>query len=279
VKHAPVFVPSRGRAGRVKPEVLGLSPTLVVEAWDAPNYRRAYPNHVLLVLTQKDRGIAYARNCALAGARLKGYAACWVLDDDLSDFTQRIKGAPGKWTRQPIEAAQALTTAEHQLAQGPPVALAGIAAAFNKKPPESVTYNGNVACCVRYDLARLGPLAYRECLRLGEDTDMALQAITTHRGTARLNDFDYQTPLYGTSTGGLQAEYEDLELKAALVQKLCAFWPGLVRAKPGATTYQIDWERIEQGQLSAPSEAFAARQASPSPSGCYAGATATRGGR
>jgi hypothetical protein len=235
----------------VKPEVLSLNPILLVESWDAPAYRKAYPHVGLLKMSERDRGIAYARNVALDWARRQGRSHCWVMDDDLTDFTVRHKRSDGKWTRTPCDAAFALATAEAQLADSPPVALAGITAAWNRKRPERITYSENVACCIRYDLFRLGDLRYRECLRLGEDTDMALQAITRNKGTCRLNDFDYQTPFWGTNTGGLQEEYEDTDLKAEQVQKLVQYWPGIVKARPGATHYDIDWDALA-GRQTAP---------------------------
>lgn len=246
----PVYVVTKGRAGRISPAVLALSPCLIVEPGEAAVYRHHYPELVQHRVCGDGLGVSAARNRVLAAAKQAGDDWFWMLDDDLFDFQYRSAAGPVSRT-----AAEALSAAEARIGTIGGCAAAGLSVAWQKPPrltgaggvtTDAVTLGVNVYCCVALrvsELARCGAY-YREELALREDTDLALQLLSAGRVTARLNELAFQMPMCGTNPGGLAGVYAKEEREIAANRRLGALWPGVVTVAPSGKSYRVHWERF-----------------------------------
>jgi hypothetical protein len=242
VKLWPVFVPTKGRAGRVSEAVLSLSPTLLVEEEEHELYRSAYSALKISIHPERGRGVSYARNRVLCKARERGVPWAWMVDDDLFEFGVRdgVKMVP-KPAGEVLALAQAQILAEKQ------VGMAGLPAAWANCTGGGIRFNQCMYSCVALYLPAFVGLEYRESLKLKEDLDMTLQIVARGWKAGRLDDFYHSMPHPGTHAGGLDETYATAGLEEAMAQKMVELWPGVVRARPGVKRETVDWEAISRG--------------------------------
>lgn len=243
----PVYVATKGRAGRITPDVLSLKPILVLEGPERARYQKAYPELPQTRLEECGRGVAYARNGLIFAAREDGCEWCWMLDDDLFDF-QRRRPEQGP---QYLEPEEALLAAQKAIARVNGVALAGLPVAWAKegnepdelRSPDRIRLDVNCYCCVALHLPSLTGLSYRTELKLREDTDFSLQVLARGQRTLRVDSLAYQMPICGTGTGGLAATYAENHAKARANRHLAQIWPGIVHTGGDCLSYWCDWKK------------------------------------
>jgi hypothetical protein len=245
----PVYVPTKGRAGRISRDVLSLSPTLVVEPAEAKEHGRRHRSAAQLVLPENEKGVSYARNRVLAAAQAEGHEWVWMLDDDLTDFfTTDEDGA-----RLALPAPRALAEAEAQILALAParIGAASLPTAWMKREGQAHTWNRSVYCCVALHVEALGGLAYCERLALKEDTDFSLRILSAGLATLRLDRFGFQMPVCGSHTGGLQATYARDREEEACAKELARRWPHLVRAigEKAVVRWELFGGKEERGQV------------------------------
>lgn len=97
-----VYVPSKGRASNcITAKLLeadGLAFTILVEPQDYKEYAKHFSADNLFKMKSNDRGIAYARNQALALSIKRGQKCHWQMDDDIRKFMERVDGKNVKVT-------------------------------------------------------------------------------------------------------------------------------------------------------------------------------------
>lgn len=262
----PVFVPTKGRAGRVSAAVLSLSPTLVVEETEAPLYEAAYPDVEIKAFGPCGQGVAFARNTAknLASGLTDGWFH--MLDDDLSEFFQAgaqvasrgVGGLPAP-RGAPVEvpATTALRALEDVVVEtekaavreglgGPGVrlAMAGLPVYWRKDALDGERrWNVHCYCAVALHAWRLGAIWYDQGLPLKEDTDFVLAVLSNGWTTLRVHTHAFQMPLCGLHPGGLFGVYESgVEREAA--ERLAGKWPELVKLGPKGKKPKVLWEKF-----------------------------------
>jgi hypothetical protein len=240
-----VFVPTKGRAGRVSAAVLSLAPTLLVEAEEEAAYRAEYPDVRVRVHPDSGRGVSYARNQVLVHARRSGKPWCWMLDDDLYEFG--VRAGDANELRVPKTAPEVLALAQRVILAEEGMAAAGIPAAWADCTGGGIRPNQCLYSCVALYLPALPGLEYRESLKLKEDLDFTLQVVARGWTAGRLDDFYQCMPHPGTYAGGLDRTYAEDGLEARMAQELVRLWPGIVRCRPGVKRETVDWEAITGG--------------------------------
>jgi hypothetical protein len=236
VKLWPVFVPTKGRAGKITPEVRSLAPTLLVEEAEADGYAAAeglgYRVH-----PESGRGVSYARNQVLARARAAGFPWVWMLDDDLQDFRRRPDDAP-------LSATEALHLAQGWALSDPAIAMAGLPVDWAKPTEAPVVVGHCLYSCVALKVEVLAGLAYRETLPIKEDLDFTLQVLARGWKAARLDLLTYRMPYPGSAEGGLFETYREADRREKAAAHLAELWPGIVEHTPGAKSERVNWNRV-----------------------------------
>lgn len=235
----PVLVPTKGRAGAVSPDVLSLSPLLVVEPAEADAYRAAYPGVELELLPYSGRGIGCARNGVLALARRWACPWVWMLDDDLTGFF-RVE-EDGARTLAP--AGEVLAEAEEAALAEQRIGAAALPVAWSKREGD-LAWNRSVYCCVLLHVELLEGLCYSETLPLKEDTDFSLRVLSAGLRTLTLNRYGFQMPVCGSAPGGLQTTYAESDREKSCALELARRWPGVVSA--AGSQVRVRWELFRE---------------------------------
>ncbi len=225
----PVYVCTRGRAGRITREVLSLCPTLIVEPGEEQRaYAAAYPLLRIRTLTDVNRGVAFARNGAKQHAQADRCAWWWLLDDDLYEF--RAESGP-------VTPAVALSGAEAMIAGARKVALAGLQSGGT--PTGQFVYNRGVYCGIAVNSGAIPELWWREDLLLKEDTELCLRVLTAGWNTLLVTAYSFRMPACGTEPGGLFETYARRGMELRSATKVAARWRRY--AKVVGDEVHVDW--------------------------------------
>lgn len=242
----PVYIVTKGRAGKVRWPSEVEAVTLVVEPQDEEAYRAAYPTARLALLPGNNGGIARARNGALEAGIKDGHEWIWMLDDDLHALSIR----PGGAKLQPVTFRQALLFAQ-RYADPPDLAQLGTEmrhVAWGPSPP----YQDITSCfaCVAFNLPRLGGIRYTP--ETWEDTDMALQVISSGLRNRKVKWVAYHTDPIGAKPGGLYDTYhsEDQEWRRRWTANTCRRWPGIVRpdTSPNTMPLKVNYNALRKAR-------------------------------
>jgi hypothetical protein len=213
----PVFVPSKGRAGKSTTahllEEAKVPFYMVVEPQEAYEYQAWYDR--VLVLPENDRGIAFSRNWILDWAQVHYHRYAWQLDDDLKALYHRSKAGQSK-----VVIADALSYLEAVIGPYPNIGgacfrNAAFAYTFLDKP--SVTLNSMV---YGFELLRTDARRFRET-----DMDYSLQLLTEGWVTVTSNRIVQTTPDVGKS-GGHAGDYAE-DGRKQMYERLMDQWPGV----------------------------------------------------
>lgn len=247
----PIYVPTKGRADRLRTLRLllddGLAFRAVVEPQDAAAYRAAgVPPERLAVLPDNDQGLAAARNWVLADALSRGLGWFWMLDDDITRFGTV---AAGRFTAAApsvvLAGAQAVFADRPALAQA---ALEYQQFAWRAKRPWVVNSYCDVAVAIHAQRCRR--LRFCADVTLKLDRDFTLQVLAAGYDVVRTTRWAFDCPANGSNPGGLQPLYRQPHHEAAACQRMVARWgPEVCRhvVKPsGRHDVRIDWTRFRR---------------------------------
>lgn len=220
----PVYVPSKGRAGRsLTTEYLATSDVgyrMVVEPQEADAYRDTHGADRVLVLPFRDRGVAASRSWIKDHARDEGHARHWQMDDDIKMLRVWRSGK-----RPRIEADPALATIEDFVDRYENIAIAGLqhtAFGFDVKTPFSLNQQVYGVVLVNNELTQ-------RWRGLAEDTDFSLQVLSAGWCTVLFRAFQLETVSSGTNAGG-HADAWAADGRARRVRDLQRRWPRLIKA-------------------------------------------------
>lgn len=250
----PIYVPSKGRAGKspVIDRMLAEGARLfVVVTYDDFDVYVAQYGAGLDFIIQDRPGIAGARQAILEHARYAGFDWVWMLDDDTTalhvrdEVERRYGAALAEW-------GPAMTEMEGwaQFVQGGErLAMAGPAFRQFGWGAESIEPNQHLRnfILLRPDV----PADYWPMVK--EDLDFTLQLLTSGWQTMRMAHWGFQAPAMGTIVGGCMEDYA----AGALIDATYALetrWPGLVRAVvTGDAQFPVEsrvaWARLRKGDF------------------------------
>lgn len=248
---APIYVPSRGRAGK-SPTIAALQAEdipvkVVVGLEDAEAYYDIYG--MTSVIATETKGIGRVRQQILTHARAHHQEFIWMVDDDISALFELEEGP--KYRR--VSWGYAMLWMEHFVRDNWQMGIGAIGPMARQFGWSASGPSWNRRLGYMILLWTGGPWNYWP--HFHEDTDMTLQILTNGYRTVLHNRFGYSTPAMGTLEGGCQDGYREGEgIKGGelLVQKWEGTHPGLVRVvqnKAGATVTRVDWKRfnVEEG--------------------------------
>ena len=222
-----IYIPSKGRAETCStPRLLmeeGIPFTLVVEPQDHDAYCKEFPNTSISVLSENDRGLAYARSGAKDVSMERGEEWHWQFDDDLQALLRRTDNK-----NVPARPRGILREVEDYVTEYDNIGLAGLCQeVYAGAKPRPLRYNGQ---CSSFVLVRNNQLRWRDGVI--EDTDYSLQVLSSGLCTVQFNRLVYSVPRTGSMTGGLTPSH--LSAKRVELSK------GLQQAWPGAFKIRID---------------------------------------
>lgn len=238
-KIVPIMIASKGRAGNSSTlELLDGHPVILfVEPQDEEAYLKAYPKAQVLILSQNDKGISFARRACLLHARSTKLKKFWMLDDDINGS---FIVSNGKCKRAPFPLVLAGAQQEldkQDLAIG---ALEYQQYAWASK--KDFAFNSYCDVAVLIDVEKTRQINYRDGVK--EDRDFVLQALSWGFRTARITKFAFSAPKNGSNKGGLHEAYK-AGLEAAWSKKMVELWPGvcsLQTKNDGRPDVKISWK-------------------------------------
>lgn len=235
----PIYMPTRGRAGRVKfPDDQDV--TLVVHPGELGAYNEAYPNRAKLALPDDEPGIGRVREWIKNTATQRGQLWYWCIDDDIGPYSRvvenRIRRAP---------AAKVLTELQDvaQLDQR----IAMIAPEFQQvawRADRPLKVNSHCESVVALHTQRTSGMHYR--FTVHENLDMVFQIVTAGLWTVLGQWWAFDTPPDQTLPGGML----DLYLSGArehATEQMFEQWPHLMRTGTdgrGITRTRIRWKDL-----------------------------------
>ena len=245
----PVYVASRGRPETARlPE--GVAVRLVVEPQEAAAYQAAWSGAEVLVLPERDQGLAYVRQWILEQARSREGGWFWMLDDDIERY-YRVEGKRCV----PCPAAEALWKAQRRFEPAGGLAQIGLEYqqfAWSAKRAEVVDSYCDV--CVAIHAERAGWAWFRPETDLKVDRDFTLLLLAQGWHTARTTRLAFSAPSNGSNAGGLADAYAETGRETESVRALCRLWPGVVtpqRKANGRLDAKIDWARLRPEKVAA----------------------------
>lgn len=240
----PIYIPSKGRAGKSKliTQLLdeGFKDVHVfVEKEDVEAYTEAY-DIIPFELAESNQGIAYVRNAILERARDTGLEWYWMFDDDIAGFYVARDGKTIK-----TSATQVLMQAQALIERQPDVAQAALEyQQFAWSQTNPMKFNSYCDVAVAINSQKLQTISYRGHLNLKEDRDFTLQVLSMGFRTMRCSTLAFSAPKNGSNKGGLYDVYAQTGREAAASQKMCEVWPGIctpVTKKDGRKDVKINW--------------------------------------
>jgi len=244
----PVYVISKGRSDTIALHTAGylaydyIPFRVVIEPQDFDDYARMIPEDRILVLpfSNLGQGGTPARNWVWEHSREEGYERHWILDDNIRRIYRLYKGH-----RFPCDAAVAMRTVEDFSDRYENVAISGL----NYKmfgTPNLYPYFINTH--VYSNLLIRNDLPFRWRLRLNEDTDLCLRALSNGLCTVLVNVFLADKLPTMTMKGGNTDELYGGDGRLEMARTLEGWWPGVVRVDRRFQRPQhvIDWKRFKQ---------------------------------
>lgn len=236
----PIYIPSRGRAENCLTarifEEYNIPYTLVVEPQEVRKYEEVFPKEKILVLSDNNRGVWFARNwIKQLSSGVRGEIYHWQIDDNILSFRWRLEEKNEK-----VDPAEVFVTVEDFVTGYKNIAIAGLhhhLYAWAARKDISV----NVQCPSCVLLNNSVPLYWRsDCC---EDTDYSMQVLTAGWCTVRFNRLIFEKPPHCSVPGGCtEIEYgEDRKRKRS--EGLIRNWPGCFELgeKRGKTTIKPSW--------------------------------------
>lgn len=227
----PVYVPSKNRVHvDLTAHFLtedGVPFFLVVEPQEAECYAAKYGGERLLLLSENDQGLIYARNWIKAHATAAGFERHWQLDDNIATMRRWYRGR-----RFPCRSGPGLAVIEDFVDRYENIAVAGpnyhwLAHQSGNQPKAPFWHNVHVYSCSLI----MNSLPQRWRSRYNDDTDFCLQVLAAGWCTVLVNAFTVSKATTMTVSGGnTDALYQgDGRLKMA--RSLERLWPGVVETK------------------------------------------------
>lgn len=252
----PIFIPSKGRAGKTaflkelneamgRP-IVGLQVFVFVEPQELQQYVDCYPNLVITNLKENNRGLSYSRNQLYEAAKQNGFSHYWFMDDDVKLFSV---DAHGKMARADI---WMLELVEDELISGG-YALAGLEyRQYAWSNPGKKSFNTYCDCVVLHNVEALEGIKCDENLQLKIDRDLAIQVVRAGMQTIRISSMCFSSPENGSNQGGLQSVYKQ-GLEEVNCDKMVAKWGESICTKfkkeSGRIDIKINWNNINQYSL------------------------------
>ena len=216
----PVYIPSKGRAGKVRTVPLlqeaGVSFYIVVEPQDYTDYADAYPDVSVIQMPINNGGISYVRRFCKDHSIEAGDKRHWQLDDDIRKFYTYESGK-----KVVGDAGVILQYCESFVDRYSNVAIASLMdSTFGFKLTEPFKRNKQCAVCVL--VLNQTEFTWR-VHTTGEDTDYSLQALSLGWCTILFQMFQYLNPTPGTTQGGLFERYS-YDQCMARIRELQSLW-------------------------------------------------------
>lgn len=238
----PVYVPSKGRAGR-SATLSSLSAEEHPAVWivtppeETAAYRDTYGSQSgWHVVPQAGDGIWGARQSILDHARIEG-RRFWMLDDDCTGAFWR------EGHRLKRSSLWSVMLAMEDVVRARRVAVAMYGPNFRHRAWSGPVTEWDVHLRNFVNLDPAIPFDYWDNVK--EDLDMVLQIITSGRHTLRFNAYAFDSPRMGTTDGGCWDDYLTGALDVAS-HELPGRWPGLVSMeldqKSGYVTNRVNWK-------------------------------------
>jgi len=241
VNRHPIFIPSKGRAGKTKTDVLlakvGIYPQFVVEPQESHAYLSA--GHTVLILPENDRGITYSRNHILKVAREDKLEWFWMMDDDINEFGEVIKGKTKRADASVIEKAERVMM-KH------PASLYSMELRQFAWTSDELKRNRIAMQCVLFIVPRCKNINYDLNIHIREDYDLTFQAIFKGHGTLKTAKYYYGIADMKSQEGGMESFYNE-EKERREVIKLCRKYPKLVEPvfKKNRHDVKINWRKFK----------------------------------
>lgn len=242
----PIFVPTKGRAGRSKLLEENQKDILAfVEAEEVPSYKKAYPNLQICQLAESNRGIGYVRQVILEYARAHGLEWYWMLDDDIANFYEIMNKKAFKCTMaHALEGAFAEFSGDTRVAQAA-LEYQQYAWSLGGKPKRNSYCD--VAVCINVE--RTSAINYRPHVNGKEDRDFTLQCLAVlGYATHRCTKFAFAAPKNGSNEGGLHEFYADQKEAIASARMIELWGSGVCTSnvkKDGRPDVKINWRAFK----------------------------------
>lgn len=241
-----VIIASKGRAGtsqsisRVLEEEL--NHILVVEPQDGKAYAEAYPDAVIVLLLENDKGISYARQACLDYAREQEMEYFWMMDDDIK---QMYLTSGGKNIKFPFGAV--LYHAETLLTEDPEIGVGALEyQQYSWSAKKDVTFGSYCDQVVLINVEATRHINYRPNCK--EDRDFVLQCLQRGLKSARASRCAFSSPKNGTNKGGLHEAYKG-GLENHWSARMVELWPGVcerITKKDGRPDVKIHWKLMSR---------------------------------
>ncbi len=220
----------------------GVTPTLVVEPQDQERYRVRFPSSDVLVLQGNDQGLPFVRNFILDHARSIGCDWFWMIDDDVTWFSE-VQG--NKCVK--AKSGQVLGMASDLIQRSSSVAQVALEyQQFAWSAGGRVTENGYCDVVVAINAKRTKTIRYRDSVALKEDRDFTLQVLASGWNTNRLTRFAFACPKNGSNRGGLSPLYAINGREEQASREMVKLWGSEVcqfnRKSDGRPDVKINWK-------------------------------------
>lgn len=247
-----IFVPSKNRLNNATflnlANEYNIKINVVVENEDYIDYKNKYPLFNFIILPKSNQGITYVRNYIKNYTIQKGIKYFWQIDDDITNFYNRIG------TKLIKTNFDALLNAE-QLFLENDIALGGLEyRQFAWSATKNLILNSFCDSCVWIDNTKIKDINYRHYVEGKEDRDFAMQVIKNNYKTARTTIQSFSSPPNGSNKGGLKEIFYDLGKEKICVDRMVELWGNNI-CKPiikenGRHDIKIIWNEINNKQLS-----------------------------
>lgn len=247
----PVYVPSKGRAGR-STTLSALSSegfqavTVCTTPSEESRYRESYASQGWTFIQQGRPGIQGARQAILETARERGEGFIWMLDDDITSVSQRVGSS---YPKMAFKAALATIESDARAIQEKEAdrrTIAMVGPQFRHRAWAGPDYEWDVHL---RNFILINPWHVEYWDHVKEDLDVVLQYLAKGFNTLRFNSYAFDSPTMGTLAGGCSEDYAAGaldEATRALVEK----WPGVVsmRLNPrtGYVENRVNWKRARE---------------------------------
>jgi len=248
----PIYIPSKGRAGRSETARLfdseGVPYLVVVEPQEVDAYAQRIDKSKLVVLPENDQGLVYSRNFCKQHSIDSGAERHWQFDDDI-----RLIGRMYKRYRLRIDAGIALAECENFVERYENVGLASLNHIGFLPPKMRIPpFYLNARCYTCFLMWNELPNTFRN--RYNEDTDMTLQVLAAGYCTILFNTFYMQTGSTNSggkitvATGG-QADHYAGDGRLRMSRAMEVQWPRIVKTtrKFGRPQHKVhsNWMRFD----------------------------------
>lgn len=241
----PLYIPSRGRAEKIRLPREIPAITVVVEPHEYPAYRASLPPTVALrALPASHRGIGYARAFIKTLATRREQEWIWMVDDDIRSYglvdpqRKRVVACPD---------ATAYRQAQSYLTGVPGVALGSMMLSqYAWSAPQPYLLDGSCLQVVALRPLALLDLNYLPTLTCMEDLDFLLQVLRAGHHTMRVQHVAYSTPMMGSTPGGCY-EIHNGDTKYAARALMVQRWGDLVVSaedRYGRPLLKVRWAKV-----------------------------------